>query len=284
MADVKLERLYHDPTPNRVVAHRLGLEIRRQLESTNLSEKERNEFQEVIRKFCLKLIAAWKAVKNYQEVTTHLIEESRKCPGTGDDFVRRVEPSQDLYECLDTFLTQFKSSLDYLVKAGCPIFGRRRWSLRTFKDKGKKVQNVLEKLPSNFQHVGFELSRLISANQVWLDEVIDFRDWMNHGLDGGPDPSILTIHSEKVGDKVNVYIPLFRDVPLEDYLLQMWWNLFAFSEGFLAHLLWARAKEGIRLYYRPVPHDSQYSPWALFPEGLLEKIGHPSVPVGSDRK
>ena len=284
MPDMKLERLYHDPTPNQVVAYRLALELYKKFEWSTLSDVEQRKFQDVMRSVSLKLIAAWKSADAYREVTIQMVEESRASPRANDDFVRRVEPSQELYEHLDAFLTQFKSSLDYLVKAGCPIFGRRRWTLRTFSKKGKGIVKALGNLPAEFNPPASQLSRFVSSNEIWLGEVIMFRDWMNHGIDGGVDPSVLTIHSEKTGEGVNTYCPLFKDVPLEDYLIQMWWNLFHFAEAFVAYLLWARAEPGVRLYYRRVVDDSQQSPWALFPEGLLEQIGHPAQCVGRDNE
>jgi len=250
------------------------------LQWCTLSEDETKHFEESMHRTSLKLVAAWKSMTAYRDLTSQLVFESLKSPRLASDPVHHIMPSHELYGHLDAFLTQFKSGLDYLIKLGQPIFGRRRWTLRTFADNGKKVANALNNLPADFEPAASELSKFVVWNEEWLGEVIAFRDWINHGLEGGPDPAVLEIWSEQGIAGLKTYCPLFKGIPLDEYLHQMWWNLFHFIEGFSAHLLWARAQPQFRLYYKPVRDDSPHSPWALFPAGVLEQLGHPSHCVG----
>jgi hypothetical protein len=282
MAEISFKRLLHDPTPNRVVANRFFLSQFELQKCCAFSSTERNEWDHTIHRTSLKLIAAWKASTVYSDVTERLLKEAQEPLITPEHPIGRVDFSQELHEHLDVFLTQFKSTLDHMIKLGQPVFGRKQWALRTFGDSGRKVVRSLQSVPDRFSLPASELSTFIAQNEEWIRDVIDFRDRMNHGLEGGIDPYIFSIYCKKSGDTIETYCPLFKEEPLEEWLTKMWWQLFLFVEGFIAYLLWARASLGCRLYFRPVPIDSPYSPWAIFQEGMLESIKHPAFCVGRD--
>jgi hypothetical protein len=277
---MNLKKLFHDPTPNQIIGHRLFIRRFDMLQWCDLSDEEKEELHKALHRMCLKLISAWKSMEKYRELTLTLVEASKDAPRLNSASVVRSEPSEELGDLLDSCLTQFKSTLDYLVKLGVPMFGRNRWTLRTFSDHGKKVANALHRLPDRFRPATDELANFLEINEEWLAEVIQFRDWVNHGLDGGPDPFIMEIYSVSNGDAIDTYCPLFKGVPIEKYLEHTWWNIFYFVEAFVAYLHWSRAKAKVRLYFRPVTNDCQHPPWALFPEGILEQIGHPAVCIG----
>ena len=157
---------------------------------------------------------------------------------------------------------QVKSTLDHAVQIMRPILGRKKWSMRTFADRGEGVLNSLRRNTSKHHaaHVRMMEQYLFNdINKEWIDSLVEQRDRINHGFEGGLKIERFAIFKDAQG---HVHLPMWNEQQrLADMMVLAWENLFRYIEDFIALALNFRLKDDAALVRQEQPLTSPIPKW-----------------------
>jgi len=264
---ITFEKLFDDPTENRIVNNRMFNGIFPIIAASELNDAEKNKLLHLLTLICKKLIGIRGHIDRYArnvESESNRVLNPKEAKGA-------VNLSDDLFLEFDGFLVQVKSSLDYLVKAPTYIVGKKYWSLHTFGDKGAKVTSALGNLPKELKQraKGFN-ALLIDRNQEWLTDTIEARDKINHFLDGGIDFRLFCVRANDAGI---LLVPMWApDQSIAQFMESVWANLFRFCENFLAVFLSLKLPDKVAVVHDADNFPDPTSPWKLVMKEAFEKM------------
>lgn len=264
-----LMRVFDDPTPNGVINQRILQHTMKLLEHTTLTQEEKQKVFNLTLLIAKKLATVWKHKEEYTKTQKSLVEAEEV--KDEDPAIRRLEVSQDLFMEFDEFLVQLKSTLDYLVHLPVPIFGRKKWNLRSFGDKGNDVVNAMRRnLPREQQKMVEGIVKILfEQRKDWLTWSIHARDKVNHFLDGGVPFEYFAV--TKVGYPPQIRVPMWsNEQTIESFMEISWHNLFTFVEDFIATFLYFRFEKGKTLFHGSSEFPSPISPWVLRSQDDME--------------
>lgn len=256
-----VQKIFDDPTPNRIVNTRFFNGMLKLINATDLSEKDKESLFHMVCLISKKLIGVWRHMEKYKESERDLIERVNKSPQHKDGPFFEMELSDDLFLEFDEYLVQLKSCLDYLVKTPSFIIGRNKWSLASFGQKGQKVSKALDNLPKQYkkQATGFKTALFINQ-QHWLNDTIHARDKINHCLEGGIDFKDFTVYKDPISG--NVHVPMWSpDQKISETMDIAWGNLFRYCEDFIALFLSLRTPKHLTIFRNNDSFPSNICPW-----------------------
>lgn len=260
----KAVKLFEDPTKG-LINLRLIQHIFKLTEFTDLNGKEKEELFNLLILIGRKLASVWQHLEEYKKYEEALIVKAKENPIVSGRGVVQVEPSQELFNEFDEFLVQIKSCLDYMVKVPAIIVGPKRWTIRTFANKGEDVINGLQRnLPKEYSNSATAVIHFIEKNQNWLEDTISARDKINHFIDGGINFEYFSVICIKEGEKVTLQLPMWsNEQTIRDFMQIIWNNLFRLCENFIVSTLHMRFKKEYALYSGKVDIGSVESPWKV---------------------
>jgi len=193
----------------------------------------------------------------------------------GDSNEQKINYSQDLFFEFDGFLVQLKSTLDYLVKIPSFILENRIWTLRTFGNKGEDVVSFLSNnMPKQYRGMAtLIIEHIIKHHLGWLKHTIAARDKINHFIDEGV--SYEHFYVQKINQEGidKIHVPLWTEsMTVQEFMHNIWMDLFSLSEQFVAAFLAIRVKPGSNLvHYKSVAYSTDSPLIVLNNEQLEEK-------------
>jgi hypothetical protein len=217
------------------------------------------------------MVSVWNHLDKYR------IEECRLVEGFQSGAMQQVDLSQSLFNEFDEFTVQIKSTLDHLVKIMIPMVGPKRWTLRTFGNKGEDVLRTLKNTGRAHEgRVRMMEVLLFEKHRDWLQAIIHARDRANHYLDGGID-----IHNFAVFKRPNgtVEVPMWSKEQKLSAMMTESWNIFlSFVESFIAMALNFRIPEKYSIMWKGAAPDSTQTPWHLVRRELTDALAqHPDM-------
>jgi hypothetical protein len=268
-------KVFDDPTPNGQINARILMAPQELIGFTDLNEQEQEHLFIILLLFAKKMVAVWQHKTKYGVLEDSQVARVYQAV-TKRDRVVRLEHAQDLFLEFDEFLTQVKSSLDYLVKVPRPILGSA-WSLQSFGDKGKRVIRVLKNCVANERKGTVKsLIYFIRSNQSWLEPVIEARDRINHMIGNsilGLDNFIVRENKPTDSSILEIRRPLWsNDQTIHDFMETVWENLLRFCENFIAGSISLRFRPGLGLLGRRVPPGSRQPAWRAVLESEMEEV------------
>ncbi|HYN09680.1 MAG TPA: hypothetical protein VES67_20025 [Vicinamibacterales bacterium] len=262
-------QLFSDPTPNAVINQRLLAPLMQMRRYADLTAAEGSHYADLMILIGRKLASVWKHLDQYRTEEGRLVEEFRQKPSV--DHVQ-WDPSQVLFSEFDEFTVQIKSTLDHLVKVMVPMLGQRKWTLRTFENKGEGVLNALKRNTGK-KHEGrvrMMEALLFERHVGWLDAVIGARDRVNHYLDGGINIHVFSVARNPDG---TVEVPMWsKQEKLRDVMEFFWSALIKFVEDFVVLALNFRMSDEYGLVRADVPADRPVSPWKVVPASVTKQM------------
>jgi len=170
---------------------------------TDLSKKKIEEVFDALIMLSMKLSSLWNIKNSYDECLEKAKEEVKNSESRKGVSHYSLQ-STDLMGWMDVYLVQIKSTLDHLVKFPSIIFGYNRWSLATFGDRGEKVRRAFSNLPREYRGRTKNFYEGIFGSQTWINDIIEMRDRLNHGIKGGGDPGMFRISYDENADSYSV--------------------------------------------------------------------------------
>jgi hypothetical protein len=166
--------------------------------ASDCTDKQKKEMFDLTLVTALKLCAVWHHMDRYNKQEDELMTSAYEKPiDQKENKPVRLATAQNLYLELDGILVQFKSTLDHMVHILHFSFGLPFDSLTTFGDHGNKIRTLLARnVGGKSKQPAAQLSKYIEDNQVWLKQVIDLRDRMNHYKSGGIGLDNFTVRQE----------------------------------------------------------------------------------------
>ena len=268
-----LAKIFDDPTPESLINNRYLRHMVDLMEYTTFSDTEKQDLFNLMLLVARKLVAVWSHNQEYIAIEDKLIAEARRAPIMKGDSIEHLEYSQVLFTEFDEFLVQTKSALDHLVKIPAIIFGRNRWSMRTFGSKGKDVIKALRhNVPGEDRPAAKAAALIIENAEKWLKATIDARDKINHFIDGGINFEHFSVHLLKDEAVELLKVPMWSpQQPIRDFLSVVWENLFMLCEDFTATLLGARLRPEFAFFHGRPCSGSLESPWKVTSREQMEK-------------
>ena len=269
-------KLFSDPSPNGQINMRVLVTPVTFLGYTNLSDDEKHVLFNTLVLCAKKLVAVWQHKARYAQMEDQLVAKALSEAVIGDRNHYR-EHAQDLFIEFDEFLVQLKSSLDYLVKIPVPIVGARRWTLRTFGEKGEKVIVALKKnMPAAKRKVARGIAAfVVERHQPWLTDVITARDRLNHmigepvafeefmvypGIASGS--SVIQVHRPRWSPQQTV----------REMMDAVWENHIRLFEDFIMTFLYLRFRQEFALFHGVVDPGASTSPWRVTSNEETERV------------
>jgi hypothetical protein len=261
-------KLFDDPTPNGVINRRVVQHFMQLSRYTDLNDTEGNQFIDILILVGRKMVSVWNHLANYRAEETRLVE------GFQSGKMQHIDVSQTLFNEFDEFTVQIKSTLDHLVKIMIPMVGAKRWTIRTFGNKGEDVLTALKRNigKGHEGRVRMMEVRLFEKHKAWLEAVIGARDRVNHYLDGGVDIKVFAVFKREDGV---VEVPQWsREQKLAAMMDESWKILLNFVEDFVAMALNFRLPDDkYSLIWRSgMPAGSASSPWHLVRKELTDAL------------
>jgi hypothetical protein len=259
-------KIFDDPTPNAVINQRIMRQFLHVARFTDMTPDEGRLFADILILVGRKMVSVWNHLEKYH------VEEKRLIAAYESGAASQVDFSHTLFNEFDEFTVQIKSTLDHLVKIMIPMVGAKRWTVRTFGNKGEDVLKALKRNTGK-QHEGrvrmMEI-RLFEAHKPWLEAVIGSRDRVNHYLDGGI--RIQTFAVLRPDGAVDV--PMWSaEQRLADMMDATWGMFLNFVEDFIAMALYFRIPDDkYSILWKGVPADSARSPWHLVRRELADAL------------
>ena len=251
-------KLFEDKTPNAIILNRILLNSLNVAAHDDLEQAEGSELIDLIVLLSRKLLSVWTHLHVYQTQERALAEQAATWPGTKRQY------SQELYEEFDVFSVQIKSTLDHLVQIMRPVLGRNKWTMYSFGDKGERVLASLQRNTSKHHagHVRMMEHQLFNeTNRSWLTLIIDARDRVNHGMEGGMKIERFAVYRDAAGI---VHLPMWNDQQrLADAMVTVWENVFRYVEDFIVLAINFRLKPEFSLVRREMPLTSPVPSWTL---------------------
>lgn len=260
-------KVFDDPTPNAVINHRIMVQFMHMARFADLQPDEGSQFADILILVGRKMVSVWNHLDKYHLEERRLVKEFQSETASHFDF------SQTLFNEFDEFTVQIKSTLDHLVKVMVPMVGAKRWTVRTFGNKGEDVLSALKRNTGK-QHEGrvrmMEV-RLFEAHKPWLEAVIDARDRVNHYLGGGIKIQTFAVFRRPDG---TIEVPMWSaEQRLADMMNATWGLLLNFVEDFIAMALYFRIPDDkYSILWKGVPADSPRSPWHLVRRALTDAL------------
>ena len=178
------------------------------VDQTKLTEKQKKEVFDLLVLLCMKMSSLWNIQQCYLEKLEQVKLEVKNSEQR-ENTAYFAAQSTDLMGWADVFLVQIKSTLDHLVKIPSPVFGYNRWSLASFGNRGEKVRRGFVSLPREYHKRTSNYYKSIFEDQEWIDDVIELRDRLNHGVKGGGDPKMFSVSYNQDTDTYRV--PMWSD-------------------------------------------------------------------------
>ncbi len=271
---LRVSKLFDDPTPNGILNQRLHLNVMRLMDFTDLNDEEKQQIFYILLLVCKKLAAVWGHYQDYIKIEDELIASAKEKPIRKEDAVIYLDYPQALFFEFDEFLTQLKSSLDYVVKILTPILGRKVWNIYTFGSKGKDVVKALSNnLPKKYRNNSKGIIHTINLHEVWLDDTINARDKINHFLDGGINFEHFAVYSFIENGKEHLKVPMYsNDQDIRTFMNTVWQNLFMLCEDFISFSVAFRLKKEFAFFKGKSFINSAQSPWKVLSKEEYEKI------------
>lgn len=188
-----LTRIFKDPSSGQINNGFFNGTALIALETT-LPDKSKSELLALITVLSMKLSSLWEIKELYHSRLQIIKDEllSEQVEGKRNVKMNSVQATE-LLAWFDVFLVQIKSILDHLVKIPSPVFGYNKWSLATFGEKGEKVKKSFNNLPKEYKKRTTGYYDYIFGRHHWIEEAIEIRDKINHGVRGGVDPKLFTV-------------------------------------------------------------------------------------------
>jgi hypothetical protein len=265
-------QLFYDLTENGLINRRIlqaPLEFTQQL---NLTSQQKEYFFNGLVLQAKKLLAVWIHLDRFSREVERLQSEAPIYDQ--EDATAHVEIcySQELFLEFDEFLVQYKSSLDYLAKLPAVFFGRQKWNLRTFGDKGERVLKLLRNvLPQEKKHFAHDFEqKIFEAHRSDIRQAVEMRDRVNHYLEGGIPYENFRVFGLRQSGKVIYKTPMWNDdQTLTEFMNVAFHNHLKFCEDFIVFFLGFHLQPGFGFLHQPVPAGAATSPWKLIPTAML---------------
>ena len=157
------------------------------LMETEIENRFKQEAFDILIVIGMKMASLWNLRASYLQ-SLERAKQELKFSHENQHFHKHNLHSTELMGWTDVFLVQIKSTLDHLVKVPSPVLGANRWNLHTFGERGAKVKKALDNLPKQDKEKLADCYESIFGSQQWIDDTIEMRDKLNHGIRGGGDP------------------------------------------------------------------------------------------------
>ena len=189
--------------------------LKRMMESfscLNIDEKEQKELLSLFLLIGVKLSSVWNHKNNYIKIEKDLISKAKAKPLLVGKKDNQIDYSKELFNEFDEFLVQVKSCLDHLVKVLAIIFGKSKWTLRSFSGKGDDViKSLKNNTPAQYKMIVPGLIKTIEEHQIWLTDIISARDRINHFIDGGINFESFIVVCQKTEKAEQLIIPKWSE-------------------------------------------------------------------------
>ena len=81
--------------------------------------------------------------------------------------------------------------------------------MASFGNRGEKVRRAFASLPREYHKRTSNYYKSIFEDQEWIDDVIELRDRLNHGVKGGGDPKLFSVSYNQ--DTDTYHVPMWSD-------------------------------------------------------------------------
>lgn len=149
------------------------------------------------------MVSLW-SVKSSYLATLEKAKSEVKGAAERHNAQQYIQQSTELMGWLDLYLVQIKSILDYLVKVPSSVFGYKRWNLASFCERGEKVKKAFDNLPKDYKSRTKGFYEGIFGRCLWLNDVIEMRDRLNHGVRGGADVRMFSVYQDETSGHIRV--------------------------------------------------------------------------------
>lgn len=244
---------------------------------TELTVAEKREFDAILLRTALKLVAVWNHLDRYRILEDELIAAAKKRGPIDETGIKMLEYSQDLFIEIDEFLVQVKSALDHLVHITAPILGKtwkgETWKFWTFHEKGQQVSKALSNnVPKSHRPRALSIKKELDRHEPWLTGIINMRDRFNHLKEGGFDIDRLKVYRQAVNGETKLQVPMWDEaLTVRRVLETSWISLLQFTEDFIALFLSFRIVPELGMIHEIVDHQSNESPWQVATSEEVER-------------
>ncbi len=231
MPPFSMTRVFNDPSSGQINNGFFNGTFFIMLKST-LPDEDKEKLITLITVLCMKIASLWEIKEHYNFVLNGLKDELKKKPKGGNPNLHTYSiQATELLGWFDVFLVQIKSILDHLVKVPSPIFGYKCWNLASFGERGEKVRKAFKNLPDIYKKRTNNFYGEIFGRHHWINDAIEIRDKLNHGIKGGLDPKLFTV---SFNDEKKEFIePMWNeDQTIEDALGQIFSSVLSLSSIF----------------------------------------------------
>jgi hypothetical protein len=265
-------KLFDDPTPDGIICQRFVPQLLDLSKATDFSNEEANLFLRILILVAKKLGFVWKHKSAFQDLEKKLVHDLT-ARGEKGEMPQGQDASEDLFMEFDEFLVQVKSTLDYLVKIPIPIFGKNRWPLVTFGEKGDRIRKLLRNLPKQYHANAAAINtRLLQTHKDWLHLVIEARDKQNHFIDGGIPFEYFGVFWDRSKPIAVIHTPRWsEDMSVTEFMDIIWSNLFRFCERFVGYFLFFRIKPEVVFFHGSDDISSLEAPWKVVSKGEMDR-------------
>ena len=255
--DFAVSMIFSDPSPNGHINQRVSNAFCLNLDKVDLSQAEQEILIDRLISLCKKLAITWKHLDRYRRVEDDLIAKAIESPLRVEGNRVGFNYSDDLYAEFDSFLVQFKSSLDYLAHVPGPVFGSG-WNPRTFGNKGEKIIKLLGSIGKRYPERIALVIDIVRSNQSWLADVIDVRDRSNHFQRGGVSYEYFQVKKVVRNGHEAILVPMWNEAEsVRDVLGHAWRKLLCFCEAFIGFTLYLRLKPYWGVQYRHIEDEGE---------------------------
>lgn len=212
---------------------------------TNLEDKDKEKLFSLITILSMKIASLWEIKGQYIAILNRLKSELKENPKGGNKNLHNYSiQATDLLGWFDVFLVQIKSIFDHLVKVPSPVFGYKCWNLASFGERGEKVRKAFLNLPKEYKKSTHNFYDAIFGRHPWINDAIEIRDKLNHGVKGGLDPKLFTVSYNEVTEK---YIePMWsQDQTIESAVEQIFLSVLNMSAMFCGLILSIKLPEDL---------------------------------------